>query len=247
MTTDPTIWFQCPQPVPDPEIRLICFPHAGGSASFFRDWGRQLPSMEVRAVRYPGRAERISEPVPTDLVQLAFDVAQALIPLADRPLALFGHSLGAAVALETAACLEARGIRPAHLFASGSRNAPYPVLEQHPEEETDAAVVERLLTLGGTDPELAADPDFQELVLPYVRADGRMFHAYGPRTGAPLRCSVTTITGDIDHDADCRPWSELTTGGLDERIVPGDHFYLVPNPPFELLRTTLAAAAGSPA
>jgi non-ribosomal peptide synthetase component F len=44
----------------------------------------------------------------------------------DRPPALFGHSLGAAVALETADALEAREVRSVHVFASGSRNAPHP-------------------------------------------------------------------------------------------------------------------------
>jgi pyochelin biosynthetic protein PchC len=246
MTIDPASWLHCPTPLADPATRLVCFPHAGGSASFYRDWGRSLPGTEVHAVRYPGRAERITEPPETDLVRLARDIADALTHLDDRPLALFGHSLGAAVALETAAALEARGVQPVHVFASGSRDAPYPDPEEWggTDVEDDAAVVARLLTLGGTDPELAADPEFQELVLPYVRADGRMFHAYGPRTGPALRCPVTTITGDADEDADCRPWHRLTEGGLTERTVRGDHFYLVPEPPFALIREPLAPHVG---
>ncbi|MFE2146973.1 thioesterase II family protein [Streptomyces sp. NPDC059456] len=258
MTTDPTtdpyhasadtgLWLHRTAPVADPVARLICFPHAGGSASFFRDWGHRIPGVEVYAVRYPGRAERLAEPVATDLRALARAVADAVAPLADRPLALFGHSMGAPIALETAAALEARGIDPVHLFASGSRDAPYPSAEDwaDPDEDDDPAVIERLLTLGGTDPELAADPEFQELVLPYVRADAAMFHAYAPGSGtdagrAPsVRCPVTTLTGDADADADCRPWSELTSGCVREQAVRGDHFYLVAAPPHDLIRDTL--------
>jgi surfactin synthase thioesterase subunit len=245
VTAETEVWLHRTIALPDPAVRLICFPHAGGSASFFRDWGSRLPGVEVYAVRYPGRAERIAEPVPTDLRQLAHSVADAAAALADRPLALFGHSMGAPIALETAAVLEARGIDPVHLFASGSRDAPYPPAEEweHPDEEDDTAVVERLLTLGGTDPELAADPEFQELVLPYVRADGRMFHAYVPRPGLAVRCPVTTITGDADADADCRPWNELTLGGVRAQGVRGDHFYLVENPPYALIQESLPAYA----
>ncbi|SCF94190.1 Thioesterase domain-containing protein, partial [Streptomyces sp. Ncost-T6T-2b] len=58
------------------------------------------------AVRYPGRAERLAEPVATDLRELARDIADAVVQLADRPIALFGHSMGAPIALETAAALE---------------------------------------------------------------------------------------------------------------------------------------------
>ncbi|KAF4408244.1 thioesterase [Streptomyces lycii] len=240
------MWLQCARPVPDPRQRLVCFPHAGGSASFFRDWAAGLPGTEVLAVRYPGRAERIAEPVPTDLRVLARSVADAVEQVADRPVALFGHSMGAAVALETARALEARGVTVAHLFASGSRDAPYPPPPTEEEQraleaEDDAEVVAELLRLGGTDPELAADPDFQELVLPYVRADGRMFHGYGPSAEPVLRCPVTAIAGDADADADRRPWRELTRGGFRQRTVRGDHFYLVPRPPYTLIQDTLAA------
>ncbi|MDQ8706958.1 alpha/beta fold hydrolase [Streptomyces sp. LHD-70] len=232
-------WLHCPTPLPDPRRRLVCFPHAGGSAAFYRDWGRQLPGTEVHAVRYPGRAERIAEPPATDLRALAADIADAVEPLADRPLLLFGHSMGAAVALETARRLESRGIHPAHLVASGSRDAPYPQDTEAlaDDDEDDATVVARLLALGGTDPELAADPEFQELVLPYVRADGALFHGYTPRPDDPaLSCPVTTVVGDADDDADRRPWHRLTTGPHREQGVTGDHFYLVPSPPFALLR-----------
>ncbi|WP_327233971.1 alpha/beta fold hydrolase [Streptomyces sp. NBC_01317] len=246
-THHPSTWLQCAVPVADPRWQLICFPHAGGSASFFRDWGHHLPGVRVHAVRYPGRAERLAEPVPTDLRDLAratADAVAALPGVPDLPLALFGHSMGAAVALETARALEARGITPAHLIASGSRDAPYPPPEPAAEiDEDDAEVVTRLITLGGTDPELAADPVFQELVLPYIRGDSHMFHSYIPRPEPLLRCPVTTIVGDADPDADRRPWSELTGGGFREQRVPGDHFYLVPEPPYALVLNSVAAPA----
>ncbi|MEU6406395.1 alpha/beta fold hydrolase [Streptomyces sp. NPDC046985] len=247
MSAEPRV-LRCQTPAPDARLRLVCFPHAGGSASFFGDWGRNLPGIEVHAVCYPGRAERLAEPPPTDLLRLAAEVADACEELADRPLALFGHSMGAPIALETAAALEARDVRPVRLFASGSRDAPYPppwTGHHSNEADDDAAVVERLLTLGGTDPELAADPEFQELVLPYVRADGRMFHAYAPRPGLSVRCPVTTIAGDADEEADLRPWADLTSGGVDEHTARGDHFYLVPDPPHALIRRSLTAAATS--
>lgn len=236
-------WLHCPVPLDAPRHRLVCLPHAGGAASFFREWGEHLPGIEVHAVRYPGRAERIDDPIPTDLVRLASEISHAVEPLADRPIALFGHSLGAAVALETVRSLEARGIPVTHLFASGSRNGPLPVRSGVPPSTDDPGKVRHLIELGGTDPELAADPAFQELVLPYVRGDGRMFHAYaqGFSDEPVLCCPVTTIVGDSDPDADRRPWRRLTSGGFREQVVPGDHFYLTDDPPYGMVLDQLAA------
>lgn len=240
MTTDLETWFAGPERPSTEGKVLVCLPHAGGSASFFRDWAGRLPGVDVYAVRYPGRAERIDEPAPTDLPQLAAEIAEAACRLAHRPIALLGHSMGAAVALETARELERRGVRLAHLFASGSRDAALPEADpERPTEDPDA-VADRLVSLGGTDPAIAADPMFRELVLPYVISDGRMFHAYAMRSEPVLRCPVTTIFGDRDDEADRRPWHSLTVGATREVQVSGNHFYLVEDPPFELLASVLA-------
>jgi surfactin synthase thioesterase subunit len=242
------VWLYRAVAHPDPRFRLICFPHAGGAASFFRAWGGHLADadVEVLAVRYPGRAERIDEPPATDLRALADDIAAAVAPLAGRPVALFGHSLGAAVALETTRSLQELGVEVAHLFASGSTDGPLPDPGEFTDDADDDATAVRLLELGGTPPELAADPDFLELVLPYVRADGAMFHAYQHRTEPGLRCPVSTIVGDVDVDADRRPWHELT-GEFREHVVSGDHFYLIAEPPYALIADALARTASGAA
>jgi len=151
-------WLDCPLPQPNARLRLVCLPHAGGSAAAFRDWGTHLPGLEVHAVRYPGRAERIDEPTPSDIVEMAGQIAEAVAPLA--PLALFGHSLGAVVALETARALDVGGTPVEHLIASGSRAGPLPVPDPDPPAPGDPASVRQLIELGGTDPALAADPAF---------------------------------------------------------------------------------------
>jgi surfactin synthase thioesterase subunit len=232
---------ECTVPNSEAPQRLVCFPHAGGAASFYREWGSHLARTEVYAVCYPGRAGRIVEPPPTDLLLLAQEIAEAVQPLADRPLALFGHSMGAPLALETARVLEAEGVRLAHLFASGSRDAESADTGEVVDEDPET-VLAQLVALGGTDAELATDPDFQELILPYVLGDSRMFHAYVMEPEPLLGCPVTSIVGDIDPDPDRRPWSRLTEASFRVCAVEGDHFYLVARPPYALVEKALDAA-----
>ncbi|MDU3291436.1 MAG: pyochelin biosynthesis editing thioesterase PchC, partial [Pseudomonas aeruginosa] len=104
---------------PMPRLRLACFPHAGGSASFFRSWSERLPpDIDLLALQYPGREDRFNEAPATCLEDLADGAALALRDFADAPLALFGHSLGAALAYETALRLENAGAPLRHLFVS---------------------------------------------------------------------------------------------------------------------------------
>lgn len=221
-------------------IRLVCFPHAGGAASFFTGWDALLPGAEVYAVRYPGRAERIGEPCATDLRVLATSIARAIAESGwEGPLALFGHSLGAVVALETARALDTMGRPAAHLFASGSRNTALPGPDEQDGRAADGeATAIQLLELGGTPRELTSDPEFLELVLPYVQADTRLYHGYRHSAVPVLSCPVTTIAGDADTYADRRPWRGLTRS-LTEHIVPGHHFYLLDHPPADLIASAL--------
>src|SRR4051812_25453397 len=106
-TGSTNLWLRRFHPVSDPPIRLACLPHAGGSASFFLPVSKTFfPHCEVLAVQYPGRQDRRHEKCIDNVSELADLVAEQLLGLTDRPLAIFGHSMGATVAFEVALRLE---------------------------------------------------------------------------------------------------------------------------------------------
>src|ERR1044071_8182627 len=87
----------------DPTVRLVCFPHSGGSATAFGDGAAAIPpDVELVAVQYLGRGDRLVDPLVADVVAMAGHVAEELLRLPSRDHVLFGHSLGAVVAYETA-------------------------------------------------------------------------------------------------------------------------------------------------
>jgi surfactin synthase thioesterase subunit len=60
-------WLRGIHPRPEADTVLVCFPHAAGSASFFRDWARELTDFDLHSVQYPGRGDRMGDPLPTDV------------------------------------------------------------------------------------------------------------------------------------------------------------------------------------
>ncbi|HZN76751.1 MAG TPA: alpha/beta fold hydrolase [Micromonosporaceae bacterium] len=220
-----------PWPNPGATIRLLCVPHAGGGASVFNGWPRDLgPRVELCAIQLPGRESRITQPPFRDLATLTPVLGRTVAPLTDRPFAMFGHSMGALVSFELARWLRARGLPgPVHIFAS-SRPAPHlPLARPGAHLLSDDRLVDRVHQMGGTPAELLADSRFRRLLLPLLRADIAVNDGYVYRPEPPLDCPITACGGRDDMDVDERSlaaWGEHTTGEFRLSKFDGGHFYL---------------------
>ncbi|MFB8392592.1 thioesterase II family protein [Streptomyces yangpuensis] len=232
MTTDTlaaSAWVRRFHPAHDAPARLICFPHAGGSASYYFPVSRQLsPGIDVLAVQYPGRQDRRAEPCIDSIPALADAVLGQLRPYFDRPVTLFGHSMGATLAFEVAVRLEAEGIPVQGLFASG-RRAPSTVRDETVHLKDDEGLLADINRLSGTDAQVLGDPEIVRMILPAIRADYRAAETYRYTPGPKLACPVTVLTGDADSHvtpAEAGAWRQHTTGAFDLKVFPGGHFYL---------------------
>lgn len=229
MTKDP--WFLTPDPPDAPEVTFVAFPHAGGSGSVYRGWQRWLgPSADLCAVQYPGHTGRFAEPLWYRCEALANAVASRLVARSDRPVVLFGHSMGSLVAFEVAVRLEQRyGISPAHLFVSGSPGPQFPPRTTVCSRFSDEQLTAWLREMGGCEESVIVDQDLLGILLPVLRADLAVGETYRPWRGTGVSCPVTSLTGAGDSSvtpAENRAWRETTSGPFRQRIFPGGHFYL---------------------
>ncbi|WP_063784229.1 thioesterase II family protein [Streptomyces sp. SBT349] len=211
-------------------MTLFCFPCAGRGASVYRSWQRLLaPEIDVVPLQLPGREGRATAEPFTDMESLM----AALLPVLDAhltgPYALFGHSLGAAVAFEAARRMEAVGRAPERLIVAAQR-PPHEPDDRPPLHELPRSAFMTMLGLYGQVPvELFDDPAAVELAAVSLRADFTLLETYAASVEPPLSCPLTALAGLADSSvppASMRGWGRLTAGGFAFRPIPGDHFFV---------------------
>lgn len=201
-------------------------------AGFFRSWPKRVaPGIEVYSVRYPGREDRLQEPCVDRMEPLVEGITAATESLMDRPLAFFGHSMGASVAHEVALRLERRhGFTLDHLIVS-ARTAPQLLRPcDYSRMANDEALIDDVRRLDPRGSVLLDDPELREFVLPAIRADYWLVADYRPDSIEPVNSPIVAYAANNDPEvsiADVAGWQEINPADFTLRVFSGNHFYLV--------------------
>ncbi|HSS02903.1 MAG TPA: alpha/beta fold hydrolase [Kofleriaceae bacterium] len=221
-------------PNPHARMRLVCLPYAGASSATYHGWGRALGSdVEVRAVDLPGRSQRIREPLVLRIAPLVESLCDALGELDDKPLALFGYSMGALLGFELARALRRRRRGEPSLIMVAAGIAPHlgwmHGARLHTIADDEHFLAELTRRYGPVAPELLAHPDMRQLVLRLMRADLAALESYVHSMEPALRCPLIAF-GGCDDRATPREglegWRLHTEGRFELFLFPGDHFFL---------------------
>jgi surfactin synthase thioesterase subunit len=217
-------WFDMARAVPAGWPRTYCFAHAGGRAQAFFEWQEALAGVTALV--------GVTPPERTGIDTVCDQAAELIATQNAEPFLLFGHSLGALIAFEVARRL---GDRPAHLIASG---CVAPSLHPTPRMVEVAGLdgqglTDALAVYGGIRPEILADPELQEFILPDVRADFKMVAEYQYRSTAALSCGVSLINGVDDplvRPDDLAGWTSECVEEPEAHWSEGGHFYFEGHP-----------------
>ncbi|WP_181773670.1 thioesterase II family protein [Amycolatopsis pittospori] len=226
---DNGLWVRRFHPSDNAPYQVVCFPHAGGSASYFFPVSKALTgTADVLAIQYPGRQDRRTEKGIDSITELADAVTGALRPWLTRPTVLFGHSMGASLGYEVARRLEQEGTVPLALFVSG-RVAPCRARDETVHLRDDAGLIDAVKALSGTDPQIFGDEELLRMVLPALRTDYTAAETYRYEAGPLLKAPIHAHLGDSDPKAsidEVSDWEKHTNGEFTLRTYPGGHFYL---------------------
>jgi medium-chain acyl-[acyl-carrier-protein] hydrolase len=226
-----TKWFPFGSIAPGARTRLFCFPHAGGTASTYQRWLKILsPDVDVRPVEFPGHGTRLAEPLLLDAHVLVKEFTRAILPLLDRPFALFGHSLGAIVAFEAARELRRIGApSPMCLLVSGSAAPGNEPIFTPFSQLSDQDFVKRLKQFHLSPPVVYECSELMELTLPSIRADvalgERYVHSAEPRLKVPITAFAASDDSVVMAER-VRDWKAHTDSVFEFYLFPGDHFFL---------------------
>ncbi|WP_434090595.1 thioesterase domain-containing protein [Micromonospora chalcea] len=232
-------------------MRLFCLPYAGAGASAFRRWASEFgESVDVTPVQLPGRENRITEDPRFSVAE----VADAIASRADRPYAIYGHSMGGRLGFDVVRELRRTGRPlPLRLYVGGARAphvrtpGPFDGLSRASDDE----LLRRLGEGGGLPAELLDHPELVELLLPLLRADFGRVDDYRHVPGEPLPVPIVAFAGRTDRAVtrdQNAAWAEHTAAGFTLHELDGGHFFLHDRLPelAALIRADLTAALSDP-
>ncbi|MEU4753930.1 thioesterase domain-containing protein, partial [Micromonospora tulbaghiae] len=222
-------WFVSAGSRPEAPVRLFCLPYAGAGASAFRRWAAEFGAdVDVVPVQLPGRENRITEDPRFSVAE----VADAIASRADRPYAIYGHSMGGRLGFDVVRELRRTGRPlPLRLYVGGARAphvatpGPFDGLSRAGDDE----LLRRLGEGGGLPAELLDHPELVELLLPLLRADFGRVDDYRHVPGEPLPVPIVVFAGRTDRAVSreqSAAWAEHTAAGFTLHELDGGHFFL---------------------
>ena len=210
---------------------LLCLQAAGTSSAMFTTLKARLDDhARVETVDLPGRGASYGQLFLRKMSEAVDHVMPYVVAHRDRGYAIFGYSMGALIGFALVQRLaQSGGPLPAVLIVAAARAPHVPAREAPLHLMDDATLVQELDRFDGTPPELLADAELMELVLPRLRADFEICETFVPADGARIPVAVHAIGGRDDEmitQYDLAAWLDLTTVGGSCEQIPGGHFFI---------------------
>lgn len=207
--------------------QLFLLHHAGGSSYSYQFLKPYLDEFECITLELPGRGRRMEGSLLTDFDTAVYDqYQQLLMHLKTRNFALYGHSMGAYMALRLVNLLEKEDSQPSFLFVTGSVGPKAKSGKmRHLLRKND--LINEIKALGGVPEDILKNNGFMQYYLPIIRADFELIEKSDLINEPPVNVPIFAIMGNEEHNyKNISQWEVYTTKQFDYEILEGNHFFI---------------------
>lgn len=226
-------WIIKPKPAPNAQVKLLCFPYAGGGVSVYYPWKDKLPEdVELNIVQLPGRGTQFAETPIAQMKTLVSALLPKVVDILQGNYIIFGHSVGTRIAFELVRLAVSKGFAPPeHFFASGSSGPGYRCLERKVSNLSEQAFLQEIKEMEGTPEEVLQNADLMELLLPTLRADFNLAEEHQCQDRFTIASDVTVISGRQDNISaqQLNNWGDFFQSS-NIKMSDGGHFFIDTHP-----------------
>jgi medium-chain acyl-[acyl-carrier-protein] hydrolase len=215
------------------KVKLLCLPHAGGSAAMYYRWKKYLDSnIEVTPVELAGRGRRISESLYDSMLNAVDDIYNIIQPIIrECDYAFYGHSMGTILAFELCRkIMDTNERQPLHLFVSGRYPPSISRKEKYLSRLPDNLFLEEVCKLGGTSVELVENKELCDIFIPILKADYKIIEEYEYiDSDKKFNYGITVFNGKGDSEVsynEVMEWGKHTLLQSPIYEFEGNHFFI---------------------
>jgi len=180
---------------------LWCFPFAGASYYSYKPLFKNIEqTYTIKYLELPGRGNRMNEPLLYKYDEILEDIFMQIKDQIQEPFILYGHSMGAQLAFDTAhLLLNCCNIKPITLVVSGSPQ------------------------------EILNDDEFFSFFEPILRADFQAIENFIYTRKDQLDIPIRALLGDAEETTpdEASAWKKETTAEFNLKIFTGGHFFIL--------------------
>ncbi len=211
---------------PKPQLFLLHF--AGGNGYSYNFLTPHLTTyFDVHVLELPGRGKRINEPLIRDYALAVSDLYNQLISKrTEADYLIYGHSMGATLALALTEKIEQEIQPPLHIIVSGN---PGPGIKDKRRYDIPKELfLQELKALGGMPNEFFENDELYHFFEPILRADFEVLEKDAlVFTNCKIKAPIYAVMGNTEECAlQINNWQNYTSGLCQTTLLTGNHFFI---------------------
>lgn len=216
-------------------LKLFCFPYAGGSAKMYHKFRKCLwNSIEIYPLELAGRGGRSEDSFYDSMEDAVNDIYEKIgLEFEKNHYAFFGYSMGSWIAYGLyKKVIQNQRQRPEHIFLAAKEPPHVKTDDKILHVLDDETFIKEIFNLGGTPKTLLEDRVLLDLFIPILRADYKITELYKETSmKEKLNCPVTVFAGEDDfiNINDIKRWREVADKDFSFYAFEGGHFFIQNN------------------